>query len=49
VANAPDVKAKFEEIGFEVVANNGAQFADFLAKEIARWKSVIETGNITAE
>jgi tripartite-type tricarboxylate transporter receptor subunit TctC len=48
-ANAPDVKAKFAEIGFEVVANTGAQFADFLAKEIARWKTVIETGNITAE
>jgi tripartite-type tricarboxylate transporter receptor subunit TctC len=47
-ANAPEVKAKFDEMGFEVVANTGAQFADFLAQEIARWKTVIETGNITA-
>lgn len=48
-ANAPEVKAKFADMGFEVVASNGSQFADFLAKEIARWKTVIETGNITAE
>jgi tripartite-type tricarboxylate transporter receptor subunit TctC len=48
-ANSPDVKAKFEAVGFDVVANNGEQFAKFLADEIARWKSVIETGKITAE
>jgi tripartite-type tricarboxylate transporter receptor subunit TctC len=48
-ANAADVKAKFEAIGFDVVAGNGEQFAKFLAAEIARWKSVVETGNITAE
>ena len=48
-ANSPDVKAKFEAVGFDVVASNGEQFAKFLADEIARWKSVIETGKITAE
>ena len=32
-----------------MVANNGEQFAKFLADEIARWKSVIETGKITAD
>ena len=48
-ANAADVKTKFEAIGFDVVASNGEQFAKFLAAEIARWKSVVETGNITAE
>ena len=48
-ANAADIKAKFEAIGFDVVASNGEQFAKFLAAEIARWKSVVETGNITAE
>jgi tripartite-type tricarboxylate transporter receptor subunit TctC len=46
-ARDPNVKAKFEDIGFEVVATTGAQFSDFLAAEIARWKSVIETGKIT--
>ena len=48
-ANAADVKAKFEAIGFDVVASNGEQFAKFLTAEIARWKSVVETGNIAAE
>ncbi len=48
-AQSPDVKAKFEAVGFEVIANKGAQFEKFLADEIARWKSVIELGKITAE
>jgi tripartite-type tricarboxylate transporter receptor subunit TctC len=47
--NAPDVKARFDEIGFDVVGNTGAEFTEFLSAEIARWKSVIETGKITAE
>jgi tripartite-type tricarboxylate transporter receptor subunit TctC len=48
-ANAPDVKAKFEAVGFDVVAGNGEQFATFLKSEFERWKAVIEKGNITAE
>ena len=48
-AQSPDVKTKFEAVGFDVVANNGDQFTKFLAQEIARWKAVIETGKITAE
>jgi tripartite-type tricarboxylate transporter receptor subunit TctC len=47
--NSPDVKAKFESVGFDVVASNGDQFAKFLADEIVRWKLVIETGNIKPE
>jgi tripartite-type tricarboxylate transporter receptor subunit TctC len=47
--NAPDVKARFEQIGFDVVGNTSGQFADFLAAEIARWKTVIDVGKITAE
>ncbi len=48
-ANAPDVKAKFEAVGFDVVAGNGEQFATFLKGEFERWKAVIEKGGITAE
>jgi tripartite-type tricarboxylate transporter receptor subunit TctC len=44
---APDVKEKFNELGFEVVGNTGAQFSDFLAGEAARWRTVIEVGKIT--
>jgi tripartite-type tricarboxylate transporter receptor subunit TctC len=48
-ANAPDIKAKFEAVGFDVVANNSEQFRKFLDDEIARWKAVIEAGKITPE
>jgi tripartite-type tricarboxylate transporter receptor subunit TctC len=48
-AKAPDVKAKFEAVGFEVVATNGDQFTSFLKSETDRWKEVIQKGNITAE
>jgi tripartite-type tricarboxylate transporter receptor subunit TctC len=48
-AQSPDVKAKFEAVGFDVVGSNGDQFAGFLGSEIARWKAVIETGKITPE
>jgi tripartite-type tricarboxylate transporter receptor subunit TctC len=48
-AKTPDVKGKFEAVGFEVVATNGEQFTSFLKNEIDRWKEVIQKGNITAE
>ncbi|MFC5067325.1 Bug family tripartite tricarboxylate transporter substrate binding protein [Flaviflagellibacter deserti] len=47
--NSPDVKTKFNELGFEVVANSNEEFAKFLGDELARWKQVIADGNITAE
>jgi tripartite-type tricarboxylate transporter receptor subunit TctC len=46
-AKAPDIKARFDELGFEVVANTGAEFAKFLDAEAARWKTVVEQGKIT--
>jgi len=48
-AQSPDVKAKFEAVGFDVVASNGSQFEKFMTDEIARWKTVIETGKISPE
>jgi len=48
-ANAPDVKKQFTELGFDVVATTGAPFSDFLKVEVQRWKTVVETGNITVE
>lgn len=48
-ANSPDVKKQFNDIGFDVVASNGAQFAEFLAAETQRWKTVVEVGKITAD
>ena len=48
-ANSPDVKKQFNDIGFDVVASNGAQFTEFLISETQRWKKVVEAGNITAD
>jgi len=45
----PDVHKRLTDIGFEVVGNTSAQFSDFLAGELARWKTVIEVGKITAD
>jgi tripartite-type tricarboxylate transporter receptor subunit TctC len=47
--NDPQVRQRFTDIGFEIVANTPAQFAAFQQKEYARWKQVIETGKITAD
>ena len=47
--NAPDVRPRMEELGFEIVGNNPEQFRTFLTQELARWKQVIETGKITIE
>ena len=43
------VKQRFTDLGFEVVANTPAEFASFQQREFARWKQVIETGKITAD
>jgi tripartite-type tricarboxylate transporter receptor subunit TctC len=45
----PDVKKQFTDLGFDVVATTGVQFADFLKAEVERWKTVVETGKITVE
>jgi tripartite-type tricarboxylate transporter receptor subunit TctC len=47
--NAPDVKPKLLEQGFEIVANTPQQFTAFQASEFARWKKVIEDRKITAD
>ena len=47
--NSPKVKDQFTSIGFEIVANTPAEFAAFQQKEYARWKQVIEAGNITID
>jgi tripartite-type tricarboxylate transporter receptor subunit TctC len=48
-ANAPDTKKKFIDLGFDVVASNGAEFGEFLKLEVARWKAVVDTGRISVE
>lgn len=45
--NDPKNRKNLEDVGFEIVGNTPAQFDAFLKTELARWKNVIETGNIT--
>jgi tripartite-type tricarboxylate transporter receptor subunit TctC len=47
--NAPDVKPKLLEQGFEVVANTPEQFTAFQQAEFERWKKVISERKITAD
>jgi tripartite-type tricarboxylate transporter receptor subunit TctC len=46
-AKSPDIKSRLEDLGYEVVANTGAEFTEFLTAEIARWKTVVDKGKIT--
>ena len=47
--NAPDVKPKLLDLGFEIVANSPEQFTAFQAAEFARWKQLIDSRKITAD
>jgi tripartite-type tricarboxylate transporter receptor subunit TctC len=47
--NDPQVRQQFVSVGFEIVANTPEQFTAFQQREFARWKTVIETGKITAD
>lgn len=47
--NAPDIKPKLLEQGFEIVANTPEQFTAFQATEFERWKKVITERKITAD
>ncbi len=44
-----EVKARMDDIGFDVVASTPAEFAAFQAGEIERWSRVVRAGNIKAE
>ena len=46
---AARLESTSKELGFEIVANTPEQSAQFQARENARWKTVIETGKITAD
>ena len=45
----PTTARRMEEIGFEVVASTPAEFAAFQGQEIARWRRVVQAGNIRAD
>jgi tripartite-type tricarboxylate transporter receptor subunit TctC len=45
----PEVVKNLSEQGIEIVANTPEQFTQFLQQELAKWKTVIETGKITID
>ena len=49
VLAAPDVRARFEQLGIEPVGNTPEQAARFLDDEIAKWSRVINTAGVKAE
>ncbi|MBC7781621.1 MAG: tripartite tricarboxylate transporter substrate binding protein [Proteobacteria bacterium] len=46
---SPQLRQSMDELGFDVVANTGAQFETFLKQEITRWRQVVQTANIKAD
>jgi tripartite-type tricarboxylate transporter receptor subunit TctC len=47
--NAPDVKARFSNQGFDIVANTPEQYAQFLGEEIKRWAEVVKVSGATVD
>jgi tripartite-type tricarboxylate transporter receptor subunit TctC len=45
----PEVKARFDELAFDVVANSQDEFAAKIRSEVARWQKVITAAGIKAE
>ena len=47
--SAPDVRERFAQQGFDVVANTPEQYAAFQRAEIERWKQVVKKAGITPD
>lgn len=45
---SPAVATKLQEMGFEVIANDGPAATAYVADEITRWTEVVKAGGITA-
>jgi len=45
---SPAVASKLQEMGFEVIANDGAASTTYVADEINRWTEVVKAGGIAA-
>jgi tripartite-type tricarboxylate transporter receptor subunit TctC len=49
IVTAPDMRARFEQLGIEPVGSTPEQAATFLNDEIAKWAKVINTAGVKAE
>ena len=49
IVGAPEMKARFEQLGIEAVGSSPAEAAKFLDDEIAKWAKVITTAGVKPE
>ena len=49
IVGAPEMKARFEQLGIEAVGSSPAEAAKYLDDEIAKWAKVITTAGVKAE
>ncbi|HET7730660.1 MAG TPA: tripartite tricarboxylate transporter substrate binding protein [Usitatibacter sp.] len=49
IVNAPEMKARFEQLGIEAVGSTPAEAGKFLEDEVAKWAKVITTAGVKAE
>ena len=46
---APDISARMNQIGFDVVASSPEEFGAFMKAEVERWTQVVNKGGIKPE
>jgi tripartite-type tricarboxylate transporter receptor subunit TctC len=46
---SPEIRERMTQIGFDVVAGTPEEFGEFMKAEVARWKQVVQRGNIQPE
>ena len=46
---APEITAKMEQLGLEIICNTPEQFTQQIKVEIAKWGRVIKEANIRAQ
>ena len=49
VLRSPELSARFEQMGFDVIASSPGEFADHLKRENEKWAKVIKERNIRVE
>jgi tripartite-type tricarboxylate transporter receptor subunit TctC len=47
--NAPDVRERMANQGFDIVANTPEQFGEFMRLEVARWKAAVKESGATLD
>jgi tripartite-type tricarboxylate transporter receptor subunit TctC len=49
IVSAPEMRARFDQLGIEAIGSTPEQAATFLNEEIAKWAKVINTAGVKAE